>query len=556
MEEDLPVGGSSFRHHAGAPLAQPHPVAGAPSLKPDSPARRLHFEERALDGDRVRHRAELVSAEHRLARGVLDFHLRHPPRGAGRGGFDPSDLAHLDPVAVQAVPDLPIAEKCRPRRAGGSGAGLVGDGLQVGDGDPPDVAGVLRHPSAVGVKVGEGGTAAVGQDPAARGVDGAAGAVRHRRGPPVDLGGGRGADVVVACGIDLHLVAGEGPGYDRLCLEGLLGPPRRHFPRDDAVEVFLQFDDVVRRKPSVAGDGNPHRPPVRGPVDPQRAVLRGREDALRDGMGLSADGEPPAVGADSGFPGGGQRGERPVTGRVPDVDARRRPDADLRGIVHDEDPDHVAPVAAGGLHRGFSLVPAGRVVAGVPHERRHVAPAARGKLGEVQAEEPGGLPVARPLVFEHGGLENGVGLVDRPAVCLADPGAVVFDAIRASQETRSADLLVIDTAGRLHTKFNLMKELEKVRAVCARQVHDAPHETLLVLDATTGQNAISQAKHFKEAVQISGIILTKLDGTAKGGIVFAIQQELGVPVRFVGTGEKADDFAEFDPHAFVDGILG
>jgi len=138
----------------------------------------------------------------------------------------------------------------------------------------------------------------------------------------------------------------------------------------------------------------------------------------------------------------------------------------------------------------------------------------------------------------------------------ADPGAVVFDAIRASQETRTADLLVIDTAGRLHTKFNLMKELEKVRAVCARQVHDAPHETLLVLDATTGQNAISQAKHFKEAVQISGIILTKLDGTAKGGIVFAIQQELGVPVRFVGTGEKADDFAEFDPHAFVDGILG
>jgi len=138
----------------------------------------------------------------------------------------------------------------------------------------------------------------------------------------------------------------------------------------------------------------------------------------------------------------------------------------------------------------------------------------------------------------------------------ADPGAVVFDAIRASQETRSAELLVIDTAGRLHTKFNLMKELEKVRAVCARQVHEAPHETLLVLDATTGQNAISQAKHFKEAVQISGIILTKLDGTAKGGIVFAIQQELGVPVRFVGTGERADDFAEFDPHAFVDGILG
>jgi fused signal recognition particle receptor len=138
----------------------------------------------------------------------------------------------------------------------------------------------------------------------------------------------------------------------------------------------------------------------------------------------------------------------------------------------------------------------------------------------------------------------------------ADPGAVVYDAIRASQETRSADLLIIDTAGRLHTKYNLMKELEKVRSVCARQVHDAPHETLLVLDATTGQNAISQAKHFKEAVAITGIVLTKLDGTAKGGIVFAIQEELGVPVRFVGTGEKADDFAEFDPRAFVDGIMG
>ena len=137
----------------------------------------------------------------------------------------------------------------------------------------------------------------------------------------------------------------------------------------------------------------------------------------------------------------------------------------------------------------------------------------------------------------------------------ADPGAVVYDAIRASQETRQAELLIIDTAGRLHTKYNLMKELEKVRAVCARQVHDAPHETLLVLDATTGQNAISQAKHFKEAVQVTGIILTKLDGTAKGGIVFAIEQELGLPVRFVGTGEKADDFAEFDPVAFVDAIM-
>ena len=137
----------------------------------------------------------------------------------------------------------------------------------------------------------------------------------------------------------------------------------------------------------------------------------------------------------------------------------------------------------------------------------------------------------------------------------SDPGAVVFDAIRASQESRKGDMLIVDTAGRLHTKFNLMKELEKVRSVCARQVHAAPHETLLVLDATTGQNAISQAKAFKEAVEVTGIILTKLDSTAKGGIVFAIEKELGLPVRFVGTGEKMTDLAEFDPQAFVSGVM-
>lgn len=137
----------------------------------------------------------------------------------------------------------------------------------------------------------------------------------------------------------------------------------------------------------------------------------------------------------------------------------------------------------------------------------------------------------------------------------SDPGAVVYDAIRAAQESRKADVLIIDTAGRLHTKYNLMKELTKVRNVCARQVHKAPHETYLVLDATTGQNAIIQAKKFKEAVNITGVILTKLDGTAKGGVVFAIQQELGVPVRWVGTGETLTDFAEFDPVAFVEGLF-
>jgi fused signal recognition particle receptor len=138
----------------------------------------------------------------------------------------------------------------------------------------------------------------------------------------------------------------------------------------------------------------------------------------------------------------------------------------------------------------------------------------------------------------------------------SDPGSVVFDAIRASQESRQADLLIVDTAGRLQTKFNLMQELEKIRRVAAKQVHRAPHETLLVLDASTGQNAISQAKAFRESAGVTGIILTKLDGTSKGGAVLSIKKELDVPVRFVGTGEKIEDFALFDPVAFVEGLLG
>ena len=135
----------------------------------------------------------------------------------------------------------------------------------------------------------------------------------------------------------------------------------------------------------------------------------------------------------------------------------------------------------------------------------------------------------------------------------ADAGAVVYDAIRAS-ESRGMDLLIIDTAGRLHTHHNLMQELGKVRRVAAKQVHRAPHETLLVLDATTGQNGLSQAFHFKEAVEVTGIVLAKLDGTAKGGVVFAIARELGLPIRFVGTGEEVEDLAGFDATSFVESL--
>ncbi len=136
-----------------------------------------------------------------------------------------------------------------------------------------------------------------------------------------------------------------------------------------------------------------------------------------------------------------------------------------------------------------------------------------------------------------------------------DPGAVAYDGIRASR-ARGYNLLLIDTAGRLHTKFNLMKELEKVYGVCRKSVHQAPHEVLLVLDAPTGQNALAQARKFKESVHVTGVILTKLDSTAKGGMVFAIYRELGVPVRFIGTGEKIQDFAPFDADQFVEGLFG
>ena len=135
-----------------------------------------------------------------------------------------------------------------------------------------------------------------------------------------------------------------------------------------------------------------------------------------------------------------------------------------------------------------------------------------------------------------------------------DPAAIIYDGIRATRG-RGYDLLLVDTAGRLHTKFNLMQEIEKIHNVAKRSVHRAPHEVLLVLDATTGQNALVQARKFGETVNVTGVVLAKLDSTAKGGMVFSIYQELGVPVRFVGTGEKIEDLAPFDPDTFVAGLF-
>ena len=136
----------------------------------------------------------------------------------------------------------------------------------------------------------------------------------------------------------------------------------------------------------------------------------------------------------------------------------------------------------------------------------------------------------------------------------SDPSAVVFDAVAAAF-SRNADVLIIDTAGRLHTKANLMEELRKLRRVTAKQMESAPHDVYLVLDATTGQNGLQQAKVFMDAVDVTGVVLTKLDGTAKGGIAFAIAKELGLPLRFIGTGERLDDLAQFDARQFVDALF-
>jgi len=135
-----------------------------------------------------------------------------------------------------------------------------------------------------------------------------------------------------------------------------------------------------------------------------------------------------------------------------------------------------------------------------------------------------------------------------------DPAAVLFDALQAAT-ARKTEYVVVDTAGRLHTKANLMAELDKMRRTAQRIIPGAPHETLLVMDATTGQNGLQQARQFTEAAGVTGIVLTKLDGTAKGGVVVAISRELGVPVRYVGVGEKAGDLLPFDPREFVDSLF-
>ena len=154
--------------------------------------------------------------------------------------------------------------------------------------------------------------------------------------------------------------------------------------------------------------------------------------------------------------------------------------------------------------------------------------------------------------LEIWGQRTGVDVIKtRPG---GDPSAALFDALTAAK-ARNIDYLIVDTAGRLHTKTNLMAELDKMRRTAQKVVASAPHETLLVMDATTGQNGLQQARQFTQAAGVTGIVLTKLDGTAKGGVVVAISRELGLPVRYVGVGEKIGDLLPFDPQAFVDGLF-
>ncbi|KUP07083.1 cell division protein FtsY [Bacillus coahuilensis m2-6] len=183
-----------------------------------------------------------------------------------------------------------------------------------------------------------------------------------------------------------------------------------------------------------------------------------------------------------------------------------------------------------------------------------------GKMAHHFKEQGKSVVLAAGDTFRAGAIEQLEAWGDRVGVPVvkqsegSDPAAVMYDAVQAAK-SRKADILLCDTAGRLQNKVNLMKELEKVKRVIEREVPGAPHEVLLVLDATTGQNALVQAKVFKEATDVSGIVLTKLDGTAKGGIVLAIRNELQIPVKFVGLGEKMDDLQSFDPEKYVYGLF-
>ena len=184
-----------------------------------------------------------------------------------------------------------------------------------------------------------------------------------------------------------------------------------------------------------------------------------------------------------------------------------------------------------------------------------------GKLAARLAGEGNSVLICAADTFRPAAIEQLAVWADRSGAELvknrsgSDPSAVLHDALAAAA-ARKSDVVIVDTAGRLHTRSNLMQELDKMRRVAARQVPGAPHEVLLVIDATTGQNGLSQAREFLKSTGVTGLVVTKLDGTAKGGVLFSIAKELKIPVRFIGVGESLEDLMEFSPAAFVDSLFG
>jgi fused signal recognition particle receptor len=241
-----------------------------------------------------------------------------------------------------------------------------------------------------------------------------------------------------------------------------------------------------------------------------------------------------------------------IVGRVRDTPSARTPDAvranlaaALREILGSPRALRLDPKPAVllilGVNGSGKTTTIGKLAARLRGDGRRVVLAAGDtfRAAAIEQLELWGERVGAPVVRHQAG---------------ADPAAVVFDAAQAAA-ARGADVLIVDTAGRLHTKVNLMEELKKIDRVIARALPEAPVERLLVLDASTGQNGLAQARHFHRAVGLTGAVLTKLDGTAKGGIVVAVAHELRIPIVYVGVGERADDLVPFDPDAFVSALL-
>lgn len=222
---------------------------------------------------------------------------------------------------------------------------------------------------------------------------------------------------------------------------------------------------------------------------------------------------------------------------------------DFKSLLKDE----LYKILENGTHLNISAKPAVILVVGVNGVGKTTT---IGKLGYKFISEGKSVVFAAADTFRAAAIEqleiwsNKVGADIIKHRSGADPAAVAFDSLEHAK-SKNKDIVIVDTAGRLHTKFHLMEELKKIDRVMKKSIQEAPHETLLILDATTGQNAIGQAALFNEAIGLTGVVVTKLDGTAKGGVIFAIRKEIGVPIKLIGLGEGVDDLREFNPKEFV-----